>query len=597
MTDLSFIIPRQTTFCWIFNLLLLIGCSNTSDKPSILSDLSPKLSSQTAATTPVKNNPGLSSAESLRLANTEKLIQAGDHQAAQMQIDLIDANRLPAELRSKYNLLDAEISLSQMDAEHALVMLETAKPNLLSTNDQISYYQSLAFAHALLEQILPAANARIRLNNLLQNGQQQIDNGLAIIDLLNKLPLTALEPTQSNSFELNGWLALTKILKQSHEIGYDITEPIAVWRQKFPKHKANGEFLKNYLARPKLAENPLSTNTNLQQKAFVGVFLPASGKFAAAGKAVKEGILAAYKNSSLAEAQIQLKFYDTEQSNIVVLYHKAVTEGAQYIIGPLIKEQVQALADSRDLKIPVLALNQVENLIRPNLYQFGLSPIDEAEQLVLKARQSGKQSALILTPNHAQGQRIAHYLAAAWQAQGGNVITTQTFEPAQSDFADSVTSLVNAYNQAGQSAPVLLLSINPEAGRKLLNEIKKYPALNLDIYAMPNIYAGHTDPEADMELNHINFCDMPWLFDIDYKNALPVQSFSEIWKTLGDNQIRLVALGIDAVNLINHLPSLAMLPYAGATGKLSLNAENRVKRKLVCLQFEGGLPIVNYRPD
>ena len=110
-----------------------------------------------------------------------------------------------------------------------------------------------------------------------------------------------------------------------------------------------------------------------------------------------------------------------------------MADGAKQVIGPLIKEQVQALAENAELNVPVLALNSVENLSKPNLYQFGLSPIDDAEQLALKARREGRQTAMLLTPNNPQGQRIANYLRAAWQNNGGIVTREQNYDPKQHD--------------------------------------------------------------------------------------------------------------------------------------------------------------------
>jgi uncharacterized protein len=60
---------------------------------------------------------------------------------------------------------------------------------------------------------------------------------------------------------------------------------------------------------------------------------------------------------------------------------------------------------------------------------------------------------------------------------------------------------------------------------------------------------------------------------------------------------RLVALGIDAYNLIGKLDQLSSTPYAGATGQLSLNGENRITRKLVCAQFKGGVPVATGYAD
>ncbi|WP_054763365.1 penicillin-binding protein activator [Methylomonas koyamae] len=62
------------------------------------------------------------------------------------------------------------------------------------------------------------------------------------------------------------------------------------------------------------------------------------------------------------------------------------------------------------------------------------------------------------------------------------------------------------------------------------------------------------------------------------------------WQGLSDSQIKLVALGVDAFNLLGQLGQLAATPYPGATGRLALNGENRITRKLACAEFKAGVP-------
>jgi outer membrane PBP1 activator LpoA protein len=107
---------------------------------------------------------------------------------------------------------------------------------------------------------------------------------------------------------------------------------------------------------------------------------------------------------------------------------------------------------------------------------------------------------------------------------------------------------------------------------------------------MPNIYSGQINPVQDAELGKINFCDMPWFFPDYYNGALSQSALQTHWQNLTDAQIRLLALGLDAYNLVNHLAELSSKSFAGATGQLALVEENRISRKLVCAQFKAGLP-------
>ena len=595
--------PRCRLICWIFGMLILCSCAKEPVKNKSSQQVKPQKTAQKPL--PVietEKTYGLGDIQaSQHLLKAETYIQSGDSQSAQREVDLIDSNSLPPEQRSKYNLLEAQIALSSGDAEHALLMLETARAKLLSRADQINYYQSLAFANSLLGNGLAAVNARIHLGSLLQSQQQQQENITTILDMLSKIPLESLNTPSSVTDELSGWMSLARILQLRDQAGFDLAGQIQQWRQKYPKHPANAEFLQAYLAKPAVAAEQLAEEQTPEAAvpanraaSIIAVLLPGSGTYAAAGKAIKDGLIAASKQVGGPSA-LPLKFYNSEQADIVAQYQQAIADGAKYVIGPLIKEQVQTLAENVELSVPVLALNHIEGLSRTNLYQFGLSPIDEAEMLAAKAHGDGRQTAMVLTPSSSQGQRVSNYLISAWQGQGGVVSGVQSYDPKRHDIAAMLNGLIGPPVEAGAAKKSLtvFLSATPEQARELAPQLKYHQNSDLAIYAMPNIYSGQINPVQDAELGKINFCDIPWLFADTYKGPLSQSAQPAMWQNLGESLIRLPALGIDAYNLITRLNQLADTPYRGATGLLSLNGENRITRKLVCAQFKGGIPVAS----
>ncbi len=573
-------------------MLLLTSCASEPVKNQAHQKLPPQRQAQKPPQ-PVQAAKSYGLADNLdsqHLLNAETLIQSGDNQSAHKELDIINYANLPNEQRSKFNLLDAQIALSMGDAEIAMSKLENVRPVLLTDADKINFYQSLAFAQTLVGNTLAGVSARVRLGGLLTNPQKQQENIVTILDMLGSLPAETLNAQPSANDQLSGWIALARILKQRNQAGFDMVEQIRQWRQAFPGHPANAEFLQNYLSTPQSAakvEQPAVSGPG------IAVLLPASGTYAQAAIAIKDGLQAAHRLAASTAPQLPLRFYDSEQGDIASLYKQAVAEGAKQVIGPLIKEQIQALAENTDLTIPVLALNHVENLTKPNLYQFGLSPIDEVEQLALKARRDGRQTAMLLVPNTPQGQRIGNYLSAAWQSNGGIVTRIQNYDPKQHDIAGILNELLTAAGEGQKQPQTLFLSANPEIGHELASQLKYYQGNDLAVYAMPNIYRGHQSPVQDVELGKISFCDMPWLFAEVYSGPLSQAALQNIWVNLNENQIRLLALGIDAFNLLGQLNQLSTTSYAGATGRLSLNNENRITRKLVCAQFKGGVPVVS----
>jgi uncharacterized protein len=166
----------------------------------------------------------------------------------------------------------------------------------------------------------------------------------------------------------------------------------------------------------------------------------------------------------------------------------------------------------------------------------------------------------------------------------------QSYDPKQHDIAAALDAVLAA--GAGQkSGQAVFLSVNPEVAHELATQLKYHQNSDLAVYAMPNIYRGRQSPEQDAELGKITFCDIPWLFADAYTGALSQQALKNVWQSMADSQLRLLALGVDAYNLLGQLNQLSSGGYAGATGRLALNAENRVTRKLVCAQFKAGIPV------
>ncbi len=524
----------------------------------------------------------------LRLQAIDSLIQAGNDNAAKQNADGIDPATLSPQQRALLSLLYAQIMLSLGEAEQAIDRLALIQPQQLSLDDQIKYFQSQAFAFSLAGNPLNSAKSRINLHQLLNSPDKLKENQAAIIETLSLLP-DALQTNQADA--LAGWMSLARILKQKDHNTADFNAKITQWRATFPGHPANPAFLE------------ASANTPSQPKS-IAIFLPESGSFAQAGKAIRAGFMAAYNHSDSNAYKPSIRFYDSEQSPPPVLYAQAVAEGAELIIGPLDKERIQSLADAVTFTAPVLALNHIPGLQKDKLYQFGLSPIDDADQITRKAQADGHQKALLFIPENAQGKRIADYFMESWQGLDGAILETQTYNPKETDFSSPIKKLLNLdeseqrYNKIlalipaakytprrRQDADALFLSAYSAEARSINPQLQFYQAGGMPVYAMPTVYAGQVNASLDADLNKITFCDTPWLFNKAYPGNLGMDALKETWSQFPSSYFRLIAMGIDAYNLASRLNGLKANQYSGATGNLSLTADNRIKRNLVCAKF------------
>ena len=111
------------------------------------------------------------------------------------------------------------------------------------------------------------------------------------------------------------------------------------------------------------------------------------------------------------------------------------------------------------------------------------------------------------------------------------------------------------------------------------------------MFATSHVYSGARNPGLDRDLDGIEFCDLPWLFDA----APGMPSRNELGTSLPSTAgagARLFAFGMDAYRLLPYLDWLqlhrdAYLP--GATGQLALDDFGRVRRLLVWATFSNGV--------
>jgi outer membrane PBP1 activator LpoA protein len=119
---------------------------------------------------------------------------------------------------------------------------------------------------------------------------------------------------------------------------------------------------------------------------------------------------------------------------------------------------------------------------------------------------------------------------------------------------------------------------------------KFHHASGLPVYSTSHVYTGKVNRELDRDLNGLVFCDMPWIL----QNTSPLASvFRKNWPQQ-QQLTRLFALGIDAYHLIYNLDYLENRDYAfyaGQTGNIQLDENNRVTRQLLWAKFEKGRPV------
>lgn len=529
-------------------------------------------------------------------------------QQAEQLLEGMPVAQLPLELRLQRQLLQAEIPLKR-DPDLTLKRLQkpaVAESQLPGRIDLYAEFHMLrARAFGRLGNHLETAREYVLRELYLSDGSSIEANQLAIwqsLSLLTPQELRRLR-VQPPPDALSGWMELAEIAKDYSISPPEMEQRLNNWRARYPGHPANEQVLAQLIQRSReLATRPGN----------IALLLPLTGRFASAAESVLDGIFAAYYQDPQ-RSDITLHIYDIgdKPEQALISYQQAVSEGAEFVIGPLDKTAVSQLAHENELPVPTLALNYTEAASNPDLYQFALAPEDEAREVALRAWLEGYTTAALLVPDSPLGERLQKAFVERWQELGGLVVAASRYNADSNDFSDPIKALLNLDDsefrkrrvqqlmgqrveftpRRRQDIDFVFLAAFPQQARLMRPQLKFHHAGDLPILATSHLYSGVVEQNADRDMDDIVFCDMPWTLNAQSPQQ-ELRKSVELKIHRGQLQ-RLVALGIDAYQLVSLVPMLESHPnerYRGETGILHVSPDHRILRQLLWARFERGQP-------
>jgi len=405
--------------------------------------------------------------------------------------------------------------------------------------------------------------------------------------------------------EIRGWLALGSLANSTGERGIGWSNGIVQWQNAYRDHPAIGI----------LDEMDLPQAGTLEFPRQIALLLPLSGNNAAAGNAIRNGFLGAYFSATAGfEDTQQVRVYDIDESGgALTAYESAVRDGAEFVVGPLLRRSVSQLAEETLLPVPVLALNYLSDdvLAPPGFYQFALAPEDEARAAATRSIYDGLKRGVALVPDTDWGRRVLASFTNEFEASGGQLLDYRSYQPASQDFSVEIQELmalsqsVRRYqrlrgNVGGplqfdprrrQDVDFVFLAANAKAGRLIKSQLKFHYSGELPVYSTSFIYS--MDGRSDTDLNGVMFAETPWVVSPPAWIADFPELYGEYWPA-ERRLTRLHAMGYDAYHLAGGLfpeRSGSMHEMIGATGTLYLEADGRIHRKMAWARFEGGQPV------
>ena len=223
-----------------------------------------------------------------------------------------------------------------------------------------------------------------------------------------------LEAAASQDPIVRGWLDLGAIATDTHGASLIGEAEAAGWRAKYPNHPAL-EVLAQALPPPLVVAAPGGR---------IALLLPLTGPASGQAATVRDGFLSAYYQLPPA-TRPALQVYDTGAVTPADAIAQARAAGSSFIVGPLLREDVAAVAALGSQSVPVLALNflPADQPAPGGLYQFALSPEDEAQLVARRILADGRRRGVALVPRGDWGMRVIDAFTRELTGGGGSLIS------------------------------------------------------------------------------------------------------------------------------------------------------------------------------
>lgn len=550
--------------------------------------------------------------ERLTLLAVEQFLDAGDIRRARTAFAAVQ-RPAAGSLLPLWTTNRAAFDLYNGRADDALALLEPLSREPLSRRDRLraealradAWFQKQDPARAVA--LMIQRETWIKDQRGIERNRQRLWQGLLVSSpqVLRGAADMTLDPI------VRGWLAIGSIAASTGQQGVGWNNGVLRWRDANPEHPAISILNELQLPDELLLEYPRQ----------VALLLPLSGAAADAGRAIQNGFLGAYfATASGLDDRQNIRLYDVNaEGGASAAYATAVADGAEFVVGPLLKRNVTELANDILVPVPVLTLNYLpdDTLAPPGLFQFALAPEDEAIAAAVRATQDGHKRAVALVPNNDWGRRLLTSFTTEFEGMGGSLLDYRSYTPGVQDFSNEIENLmglagsVTRYrrmraNIGGslqfdprrrEDAEFIFLATDAAAGRLLKAQLKFHYSGDLPVYSTSRINA--LDGRSNSDLNGIMFADTPWVIDPQPWIAHLPATYAEFWPQ-ERRMARLHAMGYDAYNLIASLYAVrgtGMVELDGATGQLFLDTTGRIHRRLSWAQFQRGEVIALPDPD
>jgi len=452
----------------------------------------------------------------------------------------------------------------------------------------------LAELHAERGEPVQSARLRVALGERL-SGTAAERNRARIWSLVSNLDSARLTAARDNASDpvLAGWLDLGRQYRQQ-------PGRLAIWKRDHPDHPAVTSGFIDVLS----STGPMSTIGELKAPAADGpiaVLLPEDERYRAISEEIRRGIDYAREATALGSRR-ELIHIDSGTSALAarVALEQAVNQGAAVVIGPLVKEQVAAIAGVATGGPVVIALNTPPEgrSLPAGVISYSLSPEQDARDAAGRMISDGHRRVGVVAAETALGRRAREAFVDEFTLLGGEIVDEATVAQGQTDFSGPLKRLLRMRSEDddGPFQPEIREDIDAvfvaASGRQLAlvaPQLDYFGADELPRYALATVYSGNRDPQGDQDKERTIIPIAPMLLAGTAGPEHPMRLTYERAQLAGPLP-RLFAFGADAAMIAAHLDVLLDGGrLSGLTGELALNPLGLVERRPDWGRFEEGI--------
>lgn len=488
---------------------------------------------------------------------------AGDSTRARSLLGQLTARQLSGASLQRYQLASAELALADKQPAQAMALLKETGDNV-HPSLRTRWFLARADALQASGDSFAAAAERARAHAGLA-GTARNENQAAIAGLLGTLDDATLRsraaalPANDPLYNFAGRALIAR--------GLPLPRP----------------FDREGAAQFDTSKRPPAMSDGYRPPVKMAVLLPLSGRLATAAQPVRDGLLAAYYGESRRRPEIN--FFDTAGTSAGALaaYDKAVASGADFVVGPLGRDEVDAVYGRQQLPVPVLGLNRGKDAPPAGSAGFSLAPEDDGIVAAEYIRGRERSRALVISSNDDTGRRAAAAFAQRFAQRGGQVAATVAVGEAVGDVSAQVRN-------AGQIDAVFLAVRAPQA-RLLAPQLALAGAGGATRVGTSQLTTGSGKVEEDVALDGIIYPNEAW----NVRSVSGMPSAAQVGQTLPSARGaagRLFAFGADAWKISAYLDKLSNEGgLDGATGTLYLDSNGNILRQPAWSTFSGGRPM------